>query len=63
MSMTWDEFKKHVDQRLKDQALDGTIQVHYIGVSYPAVKKIGESHGGLSCPSVEADNEGVAIFN
>lgn len=49
--MTWDEFKRAIDQQLEEKGIDGDIEIWYIDVAYPNDDEIdvGIDHGlGLS---------------
>lgn len=42
MGMTWDEFKKKIDELLADADKDGSVRVWYIDVTYPTERNLDQ---------------------
>lgn len=47
MSISWNEFKKQVDDQLKEQDIDPDSKIWYIDISFPEYVNVGrdESSG------------------
>jgi hypothetical protein len=53
--MTWNEFKKCIDDQIEDMNIDKDLELEYIDISYPCLDH-------PSCqPTVYADENGIAI--
>lgn len=52
MSMTWDEFKRHVDLVLERLGARGDVEIDWIDVTYPKVEKIGGTDDRMKCPEI-----------
>ncbi len=52
MSMTWNQFKEHIDKQLKIKGIDPDTQIGWIDVNHPCAEQIGVDDGGMDCPAV-----------
>ena len=57
-NLTWNEFKKMIDQQLKEKNIDPNTNIWYIDISYPQK----EHASGYKVPFVSFDeHSGLAI--
>ena len=54
-SLTWNDFKKHVDIILTTKGINPNLEIQYIDISFPDVKNIGVEGSGWHGVSVDIE--------
>lgn len=60
-TMTWNEFKKHVDLLLEEKGCSRDEEIEYIDVSIPDCEKIGVEGSGMDAVQVNCGKNGRGI--
>lgn len=61
MSMTWNQFKQHVDKLIAEKGISGDEEIWYIDISFPQATEIGIDDNGIDCPSVGIEDCGIIV--